>query len=109
MTIAPTKIHIATHWSRSSFLPRSVADSPYTYWRPSGSAISAWKSGFWSRSLPRNQLKMPIISTPKSVDGIVIDSSAPRQRASIAFSDFSRSLPAAFSFAASSGGSGVSE
>ena len=28
-----------------------------------------------SRSLPRNQLKMPIISTPASVDGIVIESS----------------------------------
>ena len=36
-------------------------------------------------------------------------SSIARQRASIAFSDFSRSLPAAFSAAASSGGSGASE
>jgi len=32
-----------------------------------------------------------------------------RQRASIAFSDFRRSLPAAFSAAASPGGKGVSE
>jgi hypothetical protein len=56
-------------------LPSKVAVSPYTNLRFSGSAISFWKSSSWSRSLPRNQLKMPIISTPASVDGMVTDSS----------------------------------
>jgi hypothetical protein len=73
--IAPTKIHIAIHWLRSSVLPSRVAVSPYTNLWFSGSAINFWKSSSLSRSLPRNQLKMPIISTPARVDGMVIDSS----------------------------------
>ena len=43
--------------------------------RTSGSAMRAWNSSSLSRSLPRNQLKMPIASTPSRVEGMVIDSS----------------------------------
>ena len=40
ITIAPTKIHIATHCCVDSFWSSSVADSPYTNLRLSGSAMS---------------------------------------------------------------------
>ena len=73
--MAPTKIHIATHWPLRSCLPTSVVESPYTRALASGSAMSAWNAGSLSRSLPRNQLKMPIASTPSSVEGMVTDSS----------------------------------
>jgi hypothetical protein len=57
-----------------SFWSSSVAASPYTALRPSGLAMRCWNSASSARSLPRNQLKMPISSTPTSVDGMVTDS-----------------------------------
>jgi hypothetical protein len=39
-------------------------------------AMNAWNFSSLSRSLPRNQLKMPIASTPASVDGMEIESSS---------------------------------